>query len=36
MHPYTINELLNEPFLDYVINMDSYYGSEGNYTDYFE
>ena len=36
MHPYTINELLNEPFLDYVINMDSYYGSQGNYTDYFE
>ena len=25
MHPYTINELLNEPFLNYVINMDNYY-----------
>ncbi len=36
MHPYTINELLNEPFLNYVINMDNYYGSPGNYTSYFE
>ena len=36
MHPYTINELLNEPFLDYIINMDNYYGSPGNYTSYFE
>ncbi len=36
MHPYTINELLNEPFLDYVINMDNYYGSPGDYTSYFE
>ena len=36
MHPYTINELLNEPFLNYVINMDNYYGYQGNYTSYFE
>ena len=36
MHPYTINELLNEPFLNYVINMYNYYGSPGNYTSYFE
>jgi len=36
MHPYTFDELLETPYLDYIINMDEYYKNEGNYTDYWE
>lgn len=36
MYPYTYSELLASPYLTYVINMDSYYKNDGNYTAYWE
>jgi len=36
MHEYTYDELMQMPFLTYVISMDTYYQEEGIYTDYWE
>ena len=36
MHEYTYQELVDTPYLTYAIRMDDYYGSDGNYTAYWE